>query len=1400
MSEILKHGSNSNLIAWQQSTKHAAALKYGRISECLGGSYPDFLKEDALDFTLESMKRAGLKDTLAQKMLEKGLEKKLEQNMAMIQTRPILYEFVLASISAASLNVITCDPDFQAAKSAMCPSLLWKVILKTHKTGYDQKSATLTKLSIQNEYHRIAQSQFESVAAYKIRFDFTAEEYESATGTIIPEKEKAWSYYFGLNRQKFKSFITMISNALATKSMSDDITLAGMHQLVCQATEDVTAPRSNHAAFATSSETSSRPSVSPTPSPLPSTPEAVSVEDAPDEPVICRKCKQPGHYAIGCARRKKKNIPNSKNRTHSNYSVLLDNQATISVIHPNLLQNVRDSGNRTVVAGITGDGMRVSKEGELRGFGLTCHSSEDCRTNILCFADVEDKFSITYMPNECFVVHLPDRDVKFVRKDKLYVADMKEWTTEKICTTTARERERHYTSKEVHEARKAYKFVENAGYPPLEEATRLITGGNVTGITFTKQDLQRSYDIYGPHLAAVRGRHTKLKVSSHMEEYSRVFRKEVEQSLHCDVLYIGGQAYLISVAKPLGLSLVSKIASKTATCLGTNLQDHVDMMREKGYVIHEAHVDADSSFKVLKAKIPGVNINIGGAGDHVPVADERIRRLKEIIRSAAASVPWDVPDRLIDGLVKYANSRLNMFCGRDKGVPPRVEFAGNKPRSEKEYALKFGDYVECHDPKVKSNDALSSRTEPCIALYPTGNAQGSWVFWNLKSETFVTRSVWSEMRVTDNVVSQMNSYSTKHACDTKEEVTTECMVGEDTKEEVAREEPRTSAIAEESPVPIEARQDEISARSVAQQACDDETEVPHSSLMDLQVNHISVAKGLNMYGEKARKAMREELTQMVEKKVWQYVRSSEGHKFIRSSMFLKEKFNEIGELQKIKARLVADGSQQEIQLYQSTSSPTVKTSSLMVIMKIAANEKREIRAVDIRGAYLHADMDEPVFMLLDRRLSEMLTGVDPNSTDFVRQDGCVLVKLNKALYGCKQSGKLWYDRLRKFLESIGFRVNPKDDCVFNCVREGSQVTVGFHVDDILQTGSRSNLDWLKRRIEGEFGEVQEQKDRNLKFLGMSIELIRDGNMLLSMDHMIDDVCNEVQGSVATPATSSLFDLDEEDELLQETERQLFHSTTAKLLYLAMKTRPDILLAVSFLTTRVQSPTVKDSQKLERILKYLNGTRNEKLVVVANKDLSIEAHIDASFVTHADGKGHTGVVISVGGTPVMFRSGKQKIVTKDSTEAELVALSDKMPDVIDIHEFLTYQGNKVNAPVIRQDNMSTIALVGCNSKNHRNKYLLVRQETVRDRVKRGDVKIEHLTTNEMIADALTKPIQGNLFKVLRMHLLGQLQRGRGGALDVKSNDIKLQKVKECVSATYANDGWTSPYLVFYTSDI
>lgn len=105
------------------------------------------------------------------------------------------------------------------------------------------------------------------------------------------------------------------------------------------------------------------------------------------------------------------------------------------------------------------------------------------------------------------------------------------------------------------------------------------------------------------------------------------------------------------------------------------------------------------------------------------------------------------------------------------------------------------------------------------------------------------------------------------------------------------------------------------------------------------------------------------------------------------------------------------------------------------------------------------------------------------------------------------------------------------------------------------------------------------------------------------------------------------------------------------------------------------------------------------------------------------------------------------------EAEQVSLSDNSSQPVWTREFLISQGYKLGPSIIYQDNMSTMALVNKGySTSERTKHIKIRYFFVKDLIDRKEIKLEYLPTGEMLADMLTKPLQGELFRRMRKELM------------------------------------------------
>jgi hypothetical protein len=155
----------------------------------------------------------------------------------------------------------------------------------------------------------------------------------------------------------------------------------------------------------------------------------------------------------------------------------------------------------------------------------------------------------------------------------------------------------------------------------------------------------------------------------------------------------------------------------------------------------------------------------------------------------------------------------------------------------------------------------------------------------------------------------------------------------------------------------------------------------------------------------------------------------------------------------------------------------------------------------------------------------------------------------------------------------------------------------------------------------------------------------------------------------------------------------------------------------------------------------------------NDPAHVNSYIDASYSVHMDKKSHTGYIITLGKGAIYSKSSTQKLNTLSSTEAELVAVTEESYQVLWTKNFLSEQGYVMQPATMFQDNQSTIHLLkNGQSNSERTRHIDIRYFFITDRIKRGDIQVIYKPTLEMMADIMTKPLTGNLFRKLRDLLL------------------------------------------------
>jgi hypothetical protein len=148
-------------------------------------------------------------------------------------------------------------------------------------------------------------------------------------------------------------------------------------------------------------------------------------------------------------------------------------------------------------------------------------------------------------------------------------------------------------------------------------------------------------------------------------------------------------------------------------------------------------------------------------------------------------------------------------------------------------------------------------------------------------------------------------------------------------------------------------------------------------------------------------------------------------------------------------------------------------------------------------------------------------------------------------------------------------------------------------------------------------------------------------------------------------------------------------------------------------------------------------------------------VDASFAVHPDFKSHTGGVMTMGGGAMQALSKKQKLNSRSSTHAELIGVDDAITQVLWTRLFMEEQGYPIEKNILYQDNMSSILLEknGRSSAGKRSRALNIRYFFVTDQVEKGTLTIEHMPTDDMWGDYMTKPLQGEKFRKFRALIQG-----------------------------------------------
>lgn len=509
-------------------------------------------------------------------------------------------------------------------------------------------------------------------------------------------------------------------------------------------------------------------------------------------------------------------------------------------------------------------------------------------------------------------------------------------------------------------------------------------------------------------------------------------------------------------------------------------------------------------------------------------------------------------------------------------------------------------------------------------------------------------------------------------------------------------------------------------------------------------------------------ALKEEFRTLKQANTWKSDPIAKG-RVLPSGVILKLKRDEKGLPARFKARLVARGNLQDVgqSSYTNRYAPVACFDLVRILLALSAGFKWARCHVDVKGAFLYAQLPEKhdIWMRL------------PKIDGISEADGSV-VKLIKSIYGLREAPKLWYKTLASCLSSLGFKRLTSSECVFILRKRNKRVLLLAYVDDLGMFGDQGLIEWVKVELQKRF-KITDLGKSDL-FLGVTIQEDNE-SILLTQKPLIQRIIESANLVTAKPTRTPLplshplyaarRTLNGDD--FKAMESVPFREILGSLLFLSTRTRPDISTAVSMLGKFASAPAPEHWKAMKQVIRYLQGTSDFGIHLWKGKGIEVEAWSDADWARDLDKRrSRSGVVITVGGSPVLWKSKLQPSTSLSTTEAEFYALSECVRDIVWVRQLFAEIGLAVQYPTnVYQDNLGTISWTTEVQGLRKVKHVGIRYSYVREAVDNQLVNVLYTPSIKNKADSLTKALVGPTYEEHRTMLSVAPASSRRGVLEM-----------------------------------
>jgi hypothetical protein len=436
---------------------------------------------------------------------------------------------------------------------------------------------------------------------------------------------------------------------------------------------------------------------------------------------------------------------------------------------------------------------------------------------------------------------------------------------------------------------------------------------------------------------------------------------------------------------------------------------------------------------------------------------------------------------------------------------------------------------------------------------------------------------------------------------------------------------------------------------------------------------------------------------------------------------------------------VAKGySQVEGLEFDETYAPIARLESIRILLAYATYHGFKLYQMDVKSAFLNDPIKEEVYV-------EQPPGFE--DSEYPNH----VYKLSKALYGLKQAPRAWYECLRDFLITNGFKVGKVDPTLFTKTVAKDLFICQNYVDDtIFGSTNKSTCEEFSRIMIQKFemsmmGELK-------YFLGFQIKQLQEGTFISQTKYIQDILKKFVMKNgkpIKTPmGTNGHLDLDTGGK---SVDQKVYQSMIGSLLYLCAS-RPDIMLSICMCARFQANPKEVYLRAVKRIMRYLVYTPKFGLWYPKGSTFDLIGFFDADYAgCKIDRKSTSGTCQFLGRSLVSLASKKQNFVALSTAEAEYIVAGHCCAQLLWMRQTLRDYGYKLSKVPLLCDNESAIRMADNLVEHSCTKHIDIQYHFLRDHQQKGDIKIAYVSTHNQLADIFTKPLDEKTISKLRNEL-------------------------------------------------